>query len=379
MTVVHTVASLRAEHGGPSRSVTALASALAHDGTPSQILTLRTPGEGAPIRPDPAVSVSFVPRPRYDARLFLPGHAFERALDEVLRRGSTVLHDHGVWLPSNHVSARVAHRTGAPRVVSVRGMLSAWALAQGAAKKRLAWRLYQHRDLETAVVVHVTSEQEAEEVRRAGVRAPLAVIPNGVPLPEPLPRDNRRPPRALFMGRVHPKKGLSLLLRVWPSETPWELVVVGPDEGGHRAELEALARARGIDRTVRFVDEVDDTAKWTFYHEADLFVLPSHSENFGIVVAEALAAGVPVLTTQGTPWRELERERCGWWVPVEEEALRTALTEALRLPRPALEAMGARGRALVERRYGWPHVAAQMREVYAWSLSRRTRPDTVHV
>ena len=246
--------------------------------------------------------------------------------------------------------------------------------------KRLAWLAYQGRDLRAAAAIHVTSEAEADGVRRVGLRTPVAVIPNGIDVPESLPP--RAPGgfrRALFLSRLHPKKGLPLLVRAWAATRPegWELVVAGPDEGGHRAEVEALAEGLGLGEGVRFLGPVDDARKWELYRTADLFVLPTHSENFGLVVAEALAAGVPVITTRGAPWSALLAERCGWWVDVGVEPLAGALADAVALDDERRQRMGDRGRRFVLQHLSWERVAHEVRSLYEWLLDRQPRPPFV--
>jgi glycosyltransferase involved in cell wall biosynthesis len=269
-------------------------------------------------------------------------------------------------------------------------------------KKRLAWWLYQRKDLAVARVLHATSCAEARGFRQAGLTQPIAIIPNGVELPgtgrlEPrIPRPALQPPHsavrtALFLGRIHPVKGLLNLVNAWASLSAgrpasgtlratngeWKMVIAGGDENGHRAELEAAIRARGLERSFEFAGPIRGEAKWKLYQEADLFILPSHSENFGLVVAEALACGVPVITTRGTPWEELPAQSCGWWVEPSMDALAGALREAFSISDAERAEMGERGRRLIESKYTWPRVAEQMKLVYEWMLSQGPRPDCV--
>ena len=378
--IVHTINGLRADHGGPSRSAGALARATASQGASVEIVAGRAADDDV-LRPS-GVPVHLADRPGV-ADLLRPGHsAFGRTLADALAVRPAIVHDHGLWLPSNHIAAVLSGRHRAPRVVSARGMISDWALAQAALKKRAAWWLYQRRDLTTAALLHATSDAEVAEARRLHVGVPIALIPNGVEIPPlgTLPDRSSAPVRrALFLSRVHPKKGLLHLVEAWANVAPdgWELVIAGPDEDGHQSEIEHAAVERGVRDRIAFAGPVDDEAKWDLYRSADVFVLPTHSENFGIVVAEALAAEVPVLTTTGAPWRELETHACGWWTEIGAAPIAEALREATNLSRGQLREMGVRGRALVEGRYSWDRAAEQMMEVYGWLLGSRPRPGFV--
>jgi glycosyltransferase involved in cell wall biosynthesis len=174
-------------------------------------------------------------------------------------------------------------------------------------------------------------------------------------------------------------KGLPLLLQAWAKLCPrgWRLRVVGPDEQGHLGELRRLAAQLRIEDDVEFEDGVYGEQKWKTLGEASLFVLPSHSENFGVAVAEALACGVPVITTRGTPWEVLTEYQCGWWIPIGVQPLARALQEAISLSDAERLAMGERGRRLVQERFCWPKIGAQMKQVYEWVLGGGPKPDCV--
>ncbi len=263
-------------------------------------------------------------------------------------------------------------------------MLEPWALQHKGGKKRLALALYQRRDLATARVLVATAEQEYVNLRALGLRQPIAIIPNGVPLPDGdavlarPPRPAGAPRTVLFLGRVYPVKGLLNLIDAWARVRPtgWRLQIAGPDEAGHLVEVLARARQAGASEAVDYVGAVDGAAKSALYRSADLFVLPSFTENFGVVVAEALAHGLPVITTHGAPWADLPAFGCGWWIPIGVEPLAEALREAIALSDAERAAMGARGLAYV-RRYDWADIAAQMAAVYRWVLGQGPKPDCV--
>jgi glycosyltransferase involved in cell wall biosynthesis len=295
-----------------------------------------------------------------------------------------LLHGHGVWTAVNHWTAHAARRWHVPLILHPHGMLEPWALQHKGGKKRLALALYQRRDLDTAQVLVATAEQEYENLRALGLRQPIAIIPNGVPLPDSdavlarPPRLAGAPRTVLFLGRVYPVKGLLNLIDAWARMRPagWRLHIAGPDEAGHLAEVLARARQAGVSEAVEYVGVVDGAAKSALYHGADLFVLPSFTENFGVVVAEALAHGLPVITTHGAPWADLPVFGCGWWIPIGVEPLAEALREAMALSDAERAAMGERGLAYV-RRYDWADIAAQMAAVYRWVLGQGPKPDCV--
>lgn len=288
-----------------------------------------------------------------------------------LTETAAVVHVHSSWTFPVWWAAQCAIAAGRPLFISPQGTLDPVRLAHSAWKKRLVGPL-DRWCLRHATVLHATSTAEKEWIERyVGGTPRVEVIPNGIDLPEPRmrPRPADRTRTVLSLGRLHPLKGLDLLLDAWPLAMQelgpgdrWELVIAGPDEQGTRARLERQARHLGLAK-VRFVGPLYGAEKAQTLADADLFVLPSRSENFGIVVAEALAAGVPVVTTKGTPWHEIDGSS-GWWVDVNAEAIAAALTAAMRLSDAERTAMGARGRALVEAKYQWASVGRAMVELY---------------
>ncbi|MDO8864176.1 glycosyltransferase [Haliea sp. E1-2-M8] len=312
---------------------------------------------------------------------------FGSAIIGAARTKYTIIHNHGLWLSANHISAVIAKKHRFPYVVSPRGMAEPWALQYKAWKKQVAMLLYQRRDLLSAMVLHATAESEAENLRRLGFRQPIAIIPNGVDmlalgktLATEVGAKTYRKKHALFLSRLHPKKGLAMLVEAWSRVQPeaWTLTIAGPDEGGHRAEINRLIERKDLCDVIRVIDAVNGEEKTKLYRSADLFVLPTFSENFGVVVAEALACGVPVITTKGAPWQGLLDYDCGWWVDIGLEPLVHALREATSKSPQELVNMGENGKRYVEASFSWPMIARDMSELYSWVLGKRARPTFVY-
>jgi glycosyltransferase involved in cell wall biosynthesis len=223
---------------------------------------------------------------------------------------------------------------------------------------------------------------EAEQFRRLGFKNPIAVIPNGVTLPEHSTLSRSDAPAdkyALFLSRLHPKKGLLDLVEAWRQVRPerWTLLIAGPSEGDHEQAVREAVRNAGLDECVQFLGALDDREKWDVYAKSQLFVLPTLSENFGVVVAEALGAEVPVITTKAAPWSLLQEEDCGWWIETGVTPLVQALRQATDAPSDHLHRMGQRGRAAVLKRFDWTRIGEQMVAVYNWLLGIGPEPDTL--
>ena len=361
MRVLVTAASFLQSYGGPAFSVSRLAIALAERGVEVGLWAPDGSAISSPILAD-------------DRSLVRLGGDPATALAEF--GDPDIFHDNGVWRPYNFAVARLADKRGAPRIVTTRGMLEPWAMQHRRLKKKVAWTLFQRRDLMRAHCLHATAGSEAETLLSYGLGVPVRVVPNGVdqPAPDYVSGSSKGVERkALFLSRIHSKKGLPMLVEAWRRVRPkgWVLEIAGPDEDGHRAEVEHLVRASDLGDVVRFLGPVDSAHRSSVYGSAELFVLPTHSENFGMVIGEALAHGVPVLTTRGAPWPSLGERDCGWWVDTTVEGIEEGLRQATGCDPATLARMGARGRDFVQEAFGWTRVAEQMLEVYEEVLSSR--------
>jgi glycosyltransferase involved in cell wall biosynthesis len=381
----HVVAGLDLAYGGPSYSVPRLCQALAAAGAEAVLFSVAAGESGQCDVCDKGYRDC---RFAWDyARIPIlhrlrSSQGLSNALHHVARTAD-VIHSHGLWLMPNIRAGRAAASGRRPLVVSPRGMLAPAALAFSRLKKRAFWKLVQGPAVRGAACIHVTSDQEYEEIRSFGLTNPVAIVPNGIDLPE-LPAHRSAGPAAervvLSLGRIHPKKGLACLVHAWSKieigHPGWRLKIVGPPEAGHDNELRALAIALGLTR-ISIEGPIYGDAKTAAYWDADVFVLSTLNENFGLTVAEALAAGTPVISTKGAPWSGLETEGCGWWIDHGVEPLATGLTQAMALPREALRAMGNKGREWMARDFTWDRVAHDMLGVYLWLGRRAERPPTI--
>jgi glycosyltransferase involved in cell wall biosynthesis len=274
---------------------------------------------------------------------------------------------------------------GRPVVRSPRGMLSAWALRRSRLPKKVLWSVIERRLFNQSALVHLTSDEEGSDLRRLGVVTPSVVIPNGVDLrgefspgqvargrADGIPHAEARRV-VLFLSRVHPVKGLDLLCSVWaglPKDAPILLLLAGPGDPANLASLNEWLATQG-GPPAAYLGAVSGEQRVSLLASAWVFVLPSYSENYGMAIAEALACGTPVITTDKTPWRELDREGCGWVIPPESASLTRALKEALSLEPDQHVPMGQRARQLVERAHSLDETVARMEASYEGLLSGR--------
>jgi len=330
--------------------------------------------------------------------LVAPKYARFRYAPELSHRLASLMpdlvHTHGIWtyLSVATVGWSKSNSAVAPRpyLVSTHGMLDPWALHNSRWKKIMAAFVFERRHLENAACIHAVNNAEAAAIRTFGLRNPICVIPNGIEV-HPNNAADRVPPWAadmvgsrkvlLYLGRLHPKKGLSILLRGWKEaskhEKGWVLVIAGWDQGGHRGELEQLVRELKITDSVQFAGPLFGEERETAYQNANAFILPSLSEGQPLVVLEAWSHARAVLMTPECNLPEGFQKRAAIRMNTTVEGAAEGLRRLFALDGPALQEMGRRGRDLVIANFSWPQIASQMFAVYNWLLGRSAVPDCV--
>jgi glycosyltransferase involved in cell wall biosynthesis len=269
-------------------------------------------------------------------------------------------------------ASSACRRSGVPLVLSPRGSFAPAALAWHPWKKRALKALFGERMFRSVTAFHATTAEEERDILALVPSARVGRVPNGVDIPEEgdlrLMKERPGKPYILYLGRLHPHKNVDLLIRAWgevaPSFPDAELVIAGPDYEGIQGDLQKLSEGLGLAGSVRFVGRKDGEEKSRFLARACALALPSKSENFGNVVAEAMAHATPVITSTGTPWREAAERGCGWWVEARMEPLAGALRGALEMEGDALAAMGVKARNWMREEFSWGAVSNRMAEFY---------------
>lgn len=367
MRIAQIVPSLEPRHGGPSVSVPALAASLARIGHDVSLLATGPDTGQTPGAERLAVRVF----PRDWPQSICPSAGLRKYLHKLT---ADILHSHGLWLRPLHYAHQRSRRNRMRHVISPRGMMASWAWNHHRARKVLADRFIHPGALVAAHGWHATSRAEAEDIRARGFKQPVCVAPNGVLEPSPASLERAgaywrqscpeafQQPAALFYSRLHPKKRVLELIDLWLEHAPrdWLLLVVGIPETYTVAQLTDYVHRGFGGQRVRVFDGTDAPPP---YVAASLFLLPSHSENFGLVVAEALAHGLPALVTDTTPWQPLNHAGLGWCVPWDQfgEVLCAALSED-----PAsLRRRGTGARTWVLAEYSWEKSARLLADFYA--------------
>jgi glycosyltransferase involved in cell wall biosynthesis len=371
MRVLHVVPTYlpATRYGGPIFAVHGLCKALAARGHEVEVFTTNVDGRGVSGVPlGAAVDLDGVLVHYYPStfRRLYYSPAMRRALQARVREFDLV-HAHSVFLWPTASAVREAHRAGVPYVISPRGMLVPELIRQKSRLAKTAWiSLVERRSFMGACAIHFTSEREREDAARLGVSVPrAAIVPNGIDIPL-LRHEARDPSLVLYLGRINWKKGLDRLVNAVARASASRLVIAGRDDEGYARTLPPHDR-------VTFVGEVTGAAKERLLATAAMLVLPSISENFGNAVLEAMAYATPVIVTPGVGLAH-DVQKAGAGIVTDGAAEHLAEAIERLLADPALCAtMGARGRELVEKRYGWDHVAGEMEELYTScsSASRR--------
>ncbi len=296
----------------------------------------------------------------------------------ILSSKSNIIHTHGLWMFPN-----IYRNKNAAFVISTHGMLAEGALKFSQKKKKIFHLLFQKSAFADAKLLFATAESEMEDIRKYGLKMPIALVPNGVNIPD-IKKINRNSKikTLISLGRIHPKKGLDILINSWSRIEPifndWQLKIVGPDEVGHKKFLEKLINKLKL-RRVFIEDPVYGREKDILLSNCDLFVLPSKSENFALTVAESLAVEVPVIATRDTPWSGLDLNRCGWWIEGSEDALVRTLRKVLSLPDKQIVQMGRRGKKWMQRDFSWELVCCKTIKSYNWITNISDKPSFIYL
>lgn len=366
-------------YGGPPRSILGLCQALRRAGVEASVFTTTANGqEDFPVSNElqiyEGVPVRYFQR-RWPKRFFAVQGLAEALIAEAVN--FDLLHIHGLWNLTVWAAMRAARKVGLPYLISPRGMLDGGAMNHEAGRKFIAWHLAERKNLLGAKLLHATSASEAEAIAGYNLNKPIVTISHGIEFEaisstkahEENTKKSKK--QIVFLGRIHPIKRLDLLaaafVQVKANFPEARLVIAGPDESGHRKRIEPLFAS--VADSVVWAGEVEGDAKAKLLSDAAVLVLCSDSENFGLSVPEALAAGTPVVTTRTTPWAEVESVGCGFWVEQNSSTMAERICYLLNRPEEAA-AMGERGAQWAREKFGWDGVASQMTNCYEDILSR---------
>ena len=377
-------ATLDKNGGGPSRSVPILAKGLQSIGVNVTLITIVSPYLNLHALENSGVNIVVMPS---DADI----KDFEKV---ILDNNIDLIHSQGIWLPTYNSICKLARKLGIPYIMTPRGALEPWCIKSTNLwkryKKKLAMLMYQRTDLQKAAMLLATSEMEANNLRALGLTSPIAVIPNGLIMDDYTCREiesiSKVKKQVIFLSRIVPKKGIEYLLNSWKLLTndfpDWNLIIVGNGEPNYINYLNNKIIDTKLNNTVKILKPAFGKEKYNLYTESSLFVLPTHSENFGMVIAEALACGVPAITTTGTPWESLTKTDSGWWIELSEDNLTKCMREAMNTPHKVLFEMGQRGAKMVRDNYDYIGVSKRMQDAYMWVLSgksARNRPEFIRL
>ena len=300
-----------------------------------------------------------------------------------------IYHTNGLWMHCNHITCAIARRKGKPYIITPHGMLYPAALKRSYWKKWPLIKLFFNKDIMQATCMHATCTQEMENIRAFGYRGPIAVIGNPANIPpyinELKGRDKEiRFSTFGFLGRLHPRKKVENLLYGITECSPekrkqMHLVIMGKGDEQYEQFLRKEVERLGLTGNIEFKGFINGREKFEQLSQLDALFVPSDFENFGMIVTEALACKTPVFASLGTPWEELNKRKCGWWMDRTPENIANVMSQIIDMPHEEIDAMGERGRQLVEEKFTAKSVATQMKELYEWILIGGNKPNFVHI
>ena len=296
-----------------------------------------------------------------------------------------IIHQHGIWMPISILSKKLRKKNNFKSVVQPHGYLLKHNFNISKYKKIFAFNLFEKSNLRSTDVLVSCASYEAQSLKKLFPQKEIAIIPNGVSLDfinakKRLGNYQNSKKKMLFLSQINPIKGIERVLRAINSIgiekfSHWEFIIAGYENKSYKKLLLKMIDQLGLGDLVSFIGPKFGQDKIDEFDSADIMILPSFNENFGIVVAEALARGLPVITTKGTPWEELNEKKCGFWVNNNDEGIKSGLIKLLETPEKELNKMGERGRQLIQEKDLWENISIKSIKLYDWVINGGTKPD----
>lgn len=360
--------------GGPSRSVPMFVRGLAEAGVDVTLMVIKSDD----------MNLHALDGTTAKTHLLTTNYRKKGLEEFVAKEKFDVIHGQCIWEPLFHQMRVVADKFNIPFILTPRGTLEPWPMQQSKWKKKIAMWLYQRKDLNRCACIYTTADMEAQHIKELGFNRPMCVIPNGIET-EGYPcrtSINDVKKQVLFLSRVHPKKGIEVLIDAWTvinKEFPnWILTIVGNGEEAYIQTLRAKVKDLGLEGYVQISAPVFGKDKIKLYQSSSLFCLPSYSENFGMVIAEALSCGVPVLTTDNTPWEILNETQTGWCIPLSTDGVIEKLRLAMSMDATELYEMGQRGSRMVYDNFNYHSCALKNKALYEWVVNGGQEPEFMY-
>lgn len=379
MNVLHTTPTLDISYGGPSTCTYYLVKGL-NEICHTDVLTLKSKQL---IWNDAFIKA--LPNDAFSPLLYSKN--FDAYLENEINRYDLV-HANVIWYYFSHQARKAADKAGLPFILSPHGMLYPNALTgKSAWKKKIVMPLFQHSDLKSADMLHATCKQEMMHLRNLGYKQPIAVVPNCLNIDSDYllksneKREENSKRRFGFVGRVARIKNIDKILLAWKNlgakTKDAELVIIGDGDAEYMKELQEF-KAQNHLSNVSFTGFLTGDALKNEVHNLDVQLLVSDSENFGMVVPEALINRVPVIASQGTPWDELPEKNCGWWIDNSVDSIADTMMQALNLSEVDRWNMGENGRKLVLSKYTMESVAKQMYGAYNFLAGKGSKTADIY-
>lgn len=366
-----------AKDGGTSSCSYALLKGLRSEKVEAEVLCYEPIGSDKLVGDDVCIkTVSFPNRNR-----FLYSKNFKQALINVTN--TSLYHINGLWEYPSIIAAIIARKKGSPYVISPHGMLYPQALQRNKWLKKAMYSIFLKKDLQGAAVIHATCTEEMQHLRNMGLKTPIAIIPNAIELDGLLgkPIVPKHIKKFGYLGRVHPRKKIETLLYVWSQlgakTEDSELVIIGSGDDDYMKFLQLETKRLQLENVI-FTGFLTGLVKEQVIESLSYLAVPSDFENFGMIVVEALALGIPVISSKGTPWQELENYNCGWWIANDVNTFHQFFEKALQLSEAERLVMGENGRKLILEKYSSQIIAKKMVELYHWVLHKGKVPDFLY-